>query len=759
MTAPTICTIAALNYLPRVRALHRSLLRTNPGVRFVALVVDDAGRLGVDEAFATIDAAEVVEPVELARMATMYNVLELSTALKPFLLSALQRRFGGPVCYLDPDIVVFGDLATALTPPPGQAAMLTPHCLQPIPRDGLDPHDTFIQAAGSFNLGYCAVADDDRGRQLLAWWSDRLLRECIIDHANHRFTDQRWMDLAVTHFPVLVVRDPTLNVAYWNLHERSLDLEGSTADGVPNVLVDGRPLTFFHFSGFEPGSSDRISRWLERPRFAATDPAWRALAAFYERELATATRPDDARRYGYAATGVGQVLDDDVRRRYRGEVVRLEREMAGLGWTITAGRPPLPAEPPSAFTADGGAAFAEWSGHRGATRRTSTVGAAIAAAGLPPGLQGVNVIGYFGAESGVGEESRALHHALRVVGIPTTTTHVHAGGSRHALPTTVPDSDHRPFEIDLLAVNADQTPHTRGILPRDPHVRATVGFWAWETERLPEHQAGAFDHVDLVLAPSEHAAAAIRATARRLGVDTPVSACPLPVTATGPDPRIGRSDLGLPAGPLVLFCFDHLSVMERKNPLAAIDAYRRAVPRTGHATLVIKTSNAAAQPAEHERLRRAAAERDDVVVIDAYLTPEHIRALMHTADVYLSLHRCEGFGLTVAEAMAGGTAVVTTAYSGTMDFTAAGTAELVPYELVDIPDDTPHYAGTGRWAAPDVDAAADSLARLLGDDDERRALGARGRAHIASVLAPRTIGDRLVRLLDLAPAPTSGGRT
>lgn len=756
MSAPTICTIAAVNHLARVRVLHRSLLRTNPDVRFVALIIDDVEGLGLDEVFDTIDATEVVSPRELARMATMYEVTELATSLKPFLLASVQRRFGGPACYVDPDVVVFGDLGPYLSPPPGNAASLTPHCLDPIPRDGLEPPDIHIQAAGSFNLGYCAVADDDLGHRLLGWWSDRLARDAIIDHANHRFTDQRWMDLAVSHFPIHIVRDPTVNVAYWNLHERPLDLEG-VVDGVPSVLVQGNPLTFFHFSGFDPSAPTRFSKHMTRPRASSADPAWLALADHYCRELADATRPDDTPHYGYAATRSGQLLTAEVRRRYRDDVMRHEAAMTGLGWSLEVGRPDLPGEPPSAFADDRGAGFAAWSSHDLTHRRTATVGAALVQRGVPAGARGINVVGYLGAETGVGESARAFHHGLRLSGIATTTVHVDAPGSRHDLPAALPDSDDRPFDHDLLIVNADQTPHVRARWPRERHVDRVAGFWAWETERLPSNQVAAFEHVDLVLTPSEHAANAIRATAAEHGIDVPVFACATPIATDLPVTTLSRRDLDLPDGPLVLFCFDHYSVMERKNPLEAIAAYRRAVPRSGAATFVIKTSNGAVSSDEHARLLAAAGDRDDIIVIDAYFTPVHVRALMHTADVYLSLHRCEGFGLTIAEAMACGTPVISTAYSGSMEFTAPGTAELVPFELVEIPATTPHYAGTGRWAAPDIDAAAQSLARLLADDDERAALGERARAHIATALDPAARGRALAQLLDLDVAGSAPG--
>lgn len=750
----TLCTIAAVNYLPRVRVLHQSLARTNPGQRFVVVVVDDLDGFGVDEAFDTVVATDLVGADELARMATMYDVTELSTALKPFALAFLQRRFGGAVCYLDPDVVVFGDLAECAVPPPGAAAALTPHCLEPIPVDGLEPPDVFIQAAGTFNLGFCAVAPGDLGERLLDWWSSRLWRDAIVDPANHRFTDQRWMDLAVAHFPIEVVRDPTLNVAYWNLHERALDLEprAEWADGVPRVLVDGRPLTFFHFSGFDPGNPATVSKYVSRPRYSGDDPAWRALAAFYRDALAAAARPDDARRYGYAVTPRGRELDHTVRRRYRHAVVAEESAMIRLGWSLGPGRPALPGEPPAAFATDGGLAFAAWADANSSTGgvstgRTTTVGAAIAARGFPGGRPGVNLLGYLGAESGVGESGRAVYHALRAVGVPTTPRHLHAPGTRHGLATAPPSHEANPYACDLLAVNADQTAIVRSLLPRADHVLGVAGYWAWETEFLPARHADAFEHVDLVLAPSEHTARAIRATAARHGIAIPVHAAPPPVRVDLPTITTDRSALGLPDGPLVLFCFDHLSVMERKNPLAAIAAYREAVPREGSATLVIKTANAGAAPSEHARLLQAADGRADIVVVDRYLAPAEVRAWMATADVYLSLHRCEGFGLTVAEAMAAGTAVVTTAYSGTMEFTPPDAVELVPYRLTEIPGGTPHYAGTGRWATPDTGAAAASLARLLGDPDRCTELGARARATIAATLDPVTRGRELAALL------------
>ncbi len=129
-----------------------------------------------------------------------------------------------------------------------------------------------------------------------------------------------------------------------------------------------------------------------------------------------------------------------------------------------------------------------------------------------------------------------------------------------------------------------------------------------------------------------------------------------------------HSDLGIPEGFLFMFCYDALSVLGRKNPGAVIDAFQRAFPTEGEALLLLKSINGEQRGADLERLRGSVAGRRDVQILDEYWPYQHVAALMQLCGCYVSLHRSEGFGLTLAPAMAQGRPVIGTSYSGNLAF-------------------------------------------------------------------------------------------
>jgi hypothetical protein len=251
---PAACTIVTRNFLSYARILGRSYLEHHPGSRFYALVVD-----GLPEDVEAGSGIEVVTPEVLElpylhELCFKYNVVELSTAVKPSFLAYLLGREPS-IVYLDPDILVmrrFVELWKALRRSP---IVLTPHLLKPIPMDGLRPNEQDMLISGAYNLGFLALRRSPEADQLLAWWASRLRDGCRIDVPNGLFTDQKWIDLVPCYFSSAgVLRDPTYNVAFWNLHERQLERRGT------RFFADGRPIAFYHFSGFTPTIPGTLSK-------------------------------------------------------------------------------------------------------------------------------------------------------------------------------------------------------------------------------------------------------------------------------------------------------------------------------------------------------------------------------------------------------------------------------------------------------------------------------------------------------------------
>ncbi len=212
------CTIIAKNYLAQARVLARSFSEQHPDGHFSVLVIDDFDGLidPAGEPFTLLTPQDIAcEP--FLRMATRYDVLELSTAVKPWLLRQ-QLAAGAPaITYLDPDIRVFGSLATLDQLRREHGLALTPHNTDPIPDDGERPTQIDIMIAGVYNLGYLSIGRGPEIDALIDWWTARLRRDCRVDPVYGYFVDQRWFDLApgfVSDFAI--VREPQYNVAYWN---------------------------------------------------------------------------------------------------------------------------------------------------------------------------------------------------------------------------------------------------------------------------------------------------------------------------------------------------------------------------------------------------------------------------------------------------------------------------------------------------------------------------------------------------------------
>lgn len=328
--------MVAANYLPYARVLTESFLSHHPDGEMFVLVVDDEQGAVSDEAFRVVRPSDLpLSQRQFREMATSYDVLELSTSLKPWLMRLLGDA-GQPVTYLDPDIEIFSNLGEADDLAGSHELVLTPHFLAPPPRDGLHPSENDILIAGTYNLGFLTIAPS--ATDFLSWWVERLERDCIVDPGAGYFVDQRWLDLGAHYFNAGVIRDPGWNVAYWNLHERPLQRDGEERS------VLGQRLRFFHFSGFDPQQPQILSRHqVGRPRVGPADcEQLRSLCDRYAEKLLEAGYGEAQHaRYGFSTSRSGVELTRPIRRAYR-DALRVS--------------PPAP----DAFDDENASGFAEW---------------------------------------------------------------------------------------------------------------------------------------------------------------------------------------------------------------------------------------------------------------------------------------------------------------------------------------------------------------------------------------------------------------
>jgi glycosyltransferase involved in cell wall biosynthesis len=791
----TCCTIVARNYLPRARVLAKSLRVHHPECTLRVLVIDGVPNEPTgDEPFSTLSLGDIGLGDELGRqMAAIYSVLEFSTAVKAWLLTSLLQTTGRPVLYFDPDIEIFGEVGHLADLAAQHGVVVTPHHLRPLPRDGRTPVEADFLATGIYNLGFIGTGVGAIDSGFLQFWRERLERDALVDYPNMMFTDQRWVDF-IGCFPHHVIGDPGCNVAYWNIGQRSLTRYGDA------VSVDGQPLVFFHFSGFDPDRPHLLSvNQGERPRvFLSDHPVLAGLCRHYRDEVVAEGYVDDlSTPYGWSVTPAGLVMTPVYRRSYRSGLIEADRGAVPS--------PPNPYEDPQGFEAwievtEVGSTRLPlylatlWTLHPDLQRlfveplinphhaqdfcRWVVAGGDARAADVPDGLRGrlssriaelegtsdsaetgpllpgLNVLGYLHAELGVGQAARLVLSAAAAAGVPTNARSIDpVRGSLGCLPGNSWGDDWS-FDTNVFSINADMLGTVIAGLPRSmlrqPH---SAGIWFWEAERIPERFEPAFHLVDEVWAPSLFIAAALERTGA--GPVVPIS---LPVPVPAWSTAFTRRDLGLPEGFLVLFTFDFASVFERKNPLGLLEAYCRAFDPDDGAHLVLK-SVGGEQHWQQMELLRSSIDRPDIHVMDGAVPSHRLKAMMELSDCYASLHRSEGFGLGMAEAMALGKPVVATAWSANLEFMDEDTAYLVPAGAVPIPDDVAVYGGLGRWAEPDLDAAAAALRRVHDDPVGATERGARARRHMERTRSPLLMGQRLAahaeRLRKSRPAPAA----
>jgi glycosyltransferase involved in cell wall biosynthesis len=760
-----VCSIVARNYLAHARVLAESLAEHHRDTTLALLLIDGSD---ADRPPSGTEAFEVLLPTDIGldrgtfhQMAAVYDVTELSTALKPTLLRHLLACDEVAV-YLDPDIEVHAPfLRQASELALRHGIVLTPHVLRPMPRDGKWITEQALLYSGMYNLGFIAVGRS--AREFCSWWEERTRLDAISHPEQGLFTDQRWIDFVPSLFPHAIQRDPGWNVAYWNAHERPLS---ERADGT--VLAAGAPLRFLHLSGFDHRHPYLLSRHQRhRPRtLLSENPVLSHLVTRYRDKLLAAGVTQAERipyRFGRLNNGPFPI---EVRRHLRrlildpppgtvappnpfdaGEELFLDWLNAPVAWP---GGQPLPRLVRIVWESrpdlqvvywgpDGptGAALVEWAardelfrerfGHLHQPERSRTGTADRRRARSGPVGPGVNVVGYLAAEMGVGESGRAIARAAERAGLPYSTYNYGSTFSRQAHEYKGVGPPTCPYDVNLFVVNADATPL---FMAQQGHGlsegRYRIGFWAWEVSLFPPPMHAGFDYVDEVWVPSPYSQSAIQPHTTK-----PVRVFPNPVIPHPPT-FLSRSDVGLPEGFMFLFMFDYLSVTARKNPTAVVEAYKAAFRAGDGAFLVVKSINGDRDLASLEELRFLAGGRSDIMIMDGYLPRRHVAALTQLADCYVSLHRSEGSGLTMAEAMAQGKPVVATGYSGNLTFMDEKNSLLVPYKLTRVGYHNDPYPPQALWAEPDIEVAARHMRRVFQEPGWARQLGERARRSVES---------------------------
>lgn len=772
-------TIVAKNYLPYAMVLAESFLECNPDCEFTCVIVDEmvppfelahsnVNFIGVEQLSRFVD--------DFWLMATMYDVTEFSTALKPFVLEKLLDSYHA-VMYIDPDIKVYGSLVDLFEKSIKDGWVLTPHCLDPMRRDGLTPSEADIMQSGIYNLGFIGVSAG--ATPLLKWWQERLLRDAISDPARQLFTDQRWIDLAVAAFHPAVEQSTAYNVAYWNLDQRVMKLEGD------RVLVDDNPLKFFHFSGFNP----KTPWWLSKhhpthPRnLVSSSTALEYLCEDYSGHVLSKQEHMGLQTpYRWNQVIPGFTLERSLRRYFREECLLADKGEVEyppnpfsdgptkfLQWLederIAGGIPryadvalssrhDLQLEFGEASTSEQTDRLIRWLSTTGcaeipwltffidhiknASNRPEEVDRKPSVL-MEPTREGVDVVGYLRSEHGVGEAGRLLFTALQAVDVEVSTVSSSRSLSRQRVDHD--DGAWPDHNVRILAVNADQTAIVGGDIGiAELHKSYVIGQWFWEIEDFPRHWRDAFSIVSEVWAATDFVAASVRKVAPPHVV---VNTMPIPLTQTPSNGEFTRAHYGIDDRFLFLFSFDMLSVYQRKNPAAVVKAYMSAFSEVDGCQLVVKCMNGERNLSALEHLRWLARKRSDIRIIDEYYTREEASNLIELADCYVSLHRSEGLGLTMAEAICAGVPVIATGYSGNVDFMNSSNSLLVPWNYATVGEGASPYDPSSRWAEPDAEVASEHMRWVVAQNEEAKELAQKAKADLNERFDPLSCGLRM----------------
>ena len=757
---------------PLAVVMAASLAQHHPGSHLHVLALDGAGEQ------ACVPGMTVHEPEAVGLAEQFVTLLRLTASptdmrmtVAPALVAhLLSTAAPDGVTYLAPDTMVRGPLPDGDVPGVGMLPRFTR-----IPEDdGRTPTPDDLLAMSVFDDGFLIAGPG--AREGLAAVASGLDTTAL---AVAGMPARTW-DLIAASAPTTAIDDPALGVAYWNADQRT--------GGITTIRLPGLDATEPYLLSAAQGPHPRVLL-SERPDLARIVDE--RIAQLAEHGMA-----GDA-----PAPRLGNlVIDDAVRAACRmalhddpgaaDALVELARDGTGeslaawLAGTAPGSRDPRVSRYLLGVWADDDHAnaafpyptdlnaerFIDWvrEGHRAlgvparflpAADTPRTRDKMAMTGGAAPMEQGVNLIGFLRAGFGQGEAARLMHEAMVAGDIPHAAISLTHEGLDDQVESSAAD-DALVYDINLSCVNVDALE----VLSRRMGIdlmeeRYSIGTIWWESNLLPSYLVGQMNsYLDEVWVGSTYIADALA-----VYTDKPIRVFPLPVRIPEPMDPPDRATAGLPEGYLFMFSFDFNSTVARKNPDGVIEAFRRAFPQPSDPQLVIKTINGHRHLPELERLRAITADRNDITIYDGFLPTEQRDAWARAADCYVSLHRSEGFGLTMAEAMAMGKPVIATAYSANLDFMNEDVAFLVPVTEWRLEAQAGPYPVGSLWADPDLDAAAAFMRRAAEYPDAAAAMGARARQHLAETRTQERlaafIAGRLAEIrtedLTMRPRPNS----
>ncbi len=358
--------------------------------------------------------------------------------------------------------------------------------------------------------------------------------------------------------------------------------------------------------------------------------------------------------------------------------------------------------------------------------------------------QGINLIGSIRAEMGLGQSCRLIadmilkcNYPLSIYNSNVNNSFIDGDASFDCL-----ISEALPYGINIFHVNPLDLGRVLIQRPEAWEGRYNIAFWLWELEEFPKEWIFYCKLFDEVWVPSEFVARSIRKV-----TNVPVHVIPYFVSVPK-GRKFKRKDFFLPDDQfLFLVMFDTNSTLGRKNPMGAIKAFKLAFsPDNTKIGLVLKINNA--DEKSLTLLKNELSGYKNIFFLTERMEKERINSLIECVDVFVSLHRAEGFGLVMAEAMLSGTPVIATNWSSNVEFMDRSSACMVNYTLIKNPYKEDLYKKGCIWAEPDYRQAADYMKKLAGDKAYYGLMQENGRAYVMDKLGPRNTIDILKQELD-----------
>lgn len=778
-------TIISKNYLAYANTLMQSVKDVHPNCpRYLCLVdnYDQSDDFRTD--LYDVVLAKDLEIPNADAFFFRYEIMELNTAVKPYMFKYLiEKNENSGICYLDPDLFLLRPLTEVKKlVDRGASLVLTPH-LNDLVNDNKQPSELAIMRSGVYNCGFVVLGKGYESQKIADWWAKKLEYHCFVDLEAGLFTDQKWMDLAPGLFKnVNILRDDGYNLAYWNLAQRKVK-----KNAAGDYSVNGVPLTFVHFSGISLDKPNIFSK--HQNRFTVNDIG--DLADLYYYYLAKLDENGHTSlsksRYAYGYFENGEVITKWHRLAYRKYFDANSSEFIKNPFISDTAifaeqTPELPRNPQlrvsllmieiwksrvdlqKAFdlTSDAGREqFIVW--YLG-TREVSIdishnriihdcfdgnidkpVYGVVNGVATQLQNRGLNLVGYAMGEFGVAENVRSYAKALAVCNYPFVIRNFDVGVASRAEDESMKKyfSNDLPYEKTVFFVNADQMQVVKDTMPAAFIGRRNIGFWVWELDEFPSVWPEAFSIVDEIWVPTEFIKNAISKKTK----------LPIHVLPKAIEPSIhgkfSKKDFKLRNNDFMfMYSFDFNSFVQRKNPIAVVNAFNKAFDDRDNAILYLKSINGHRNPEAMSEILKLIAGNKKVIVSDGFISRNEMSGLQSICDCYVSLHRAEGFGLGLAECMYFEKPVIATNFSGNTEFMNNDNSCLVDYKLVKINNGEYPYSEGCEWADADVGHAAGLMKKIYSDEHFRKKISSNAKEYMCTYHSKAVCGNSIIARLD-----------